>query len=111
MSKRIGYGNTIPRIKEVTFPSGKIVLHLYDSRMITLPIDKFPAIAKLTPSQKRKYKTLAGMGLMFDDCDVVFHISDFLGQPLPLDAHPAFSKTHKNYVAGNFPPTQAAEPD
>lgn len=79
MNKSIGYSNLIPQIKSFRFPKGKIVVELTDGRTITMPDTRFPEIAKLTPTQKRKHKTLAGMGLMFDDIDTVYHISDFLG--------------------------------
>lgn len=110
MSKAIGYSKTVPLIKEVSFPARKIVLHLYDGRIINLPIEKFPAIAKLTSAQKRKYKTLAGMGLMFDDCDTVFHISDFLGQTFPIEAQPPFKNKVKDNISEKVTVNQVAEP-
>ncbi|MEO8149884.1 MAG: DUF2442 domain-containing protein [Bacteroidia bacterium] len=108
MNKAIGYSDTIPLIKEVNFPSGKIVLHLMDGRTISLPIEKFPEIEKLTTAQKRRYKTLTGMGLMFDDCDTVFHVSDFLGKFFSVDTIPVLKKPVKNYAATSA--RQLAEP-
>lgn len=99
MNKSIGYSDSIPLIKEVNFPEGKIILHLIDGRIISLPIEKFPEIEKLTAAQKRKYKTLAGMGLMFDDCDAVFHVSDFLGKPFSFESIPVIKKTVKSYTS------------
>jgi hypothetical protein len=80
MNRTQGYGNISPLIKSVRFPVGKIILHLADGRVIILPSRKFPEIEHLTPAQKRKHKLLAGTGLMFDDLDTVFHVSDFLGK-------------------------------
>jgi hypothetical protein len=82
-----GYGNIFPIIESVRFPKGKIVLQLADGRAIILPLNKFPEIARLTPSQKHKNKLLGGTGLMFDDLDTVYHVSDFLGK----NAAPDFS--------------------
>ena len=108
MNKSIGYSNAIPLIKEVRFPEGKIVLHLYDGRIISVPIEKFPEIEKLTAAQKRKYKTLAGIGLMFNDCDSVFHISDFLGKTLSVESFPVIKKPIKSYIES--PARQLSEP-
>lgn len=85
MNKTIGYGNISPIIKSVRFPKEKIVLQLADGREVTLPVNKFPEIENLTPIQKRRHKLLAGTGLMFDDLDTVFHISDFLGKGISSD--------------------------
>ena len=79
MSKQFGYGNITPLIKSANFRADKIILHLNDERVLILPMSKFSEIEKLTPSQRRKHKLLAGTGLMFDDLDTVFHVSDFLG--------------------------------
>ena len=79
MSKQETYIHTAPRIKTVRFLKGKIILHLHDGRTVIVPENRFPEIEKLTAQQKRRHKTLAGMGLMFDAIDTVFHVSDFLG--------------------------------
>ena len=110
MNKVIGYSNALPLIKEVRFPAGKIVLTLVDGRTIILPINKFPEIEKLSAAQKRKHKTLAGMGLMFDDSDTVFHISDFLGKALSLDVSPVIKNKVKPYTTAELRTSQLAEP-
>ncbi len=79
MSKQATFTHTAPIIKSVRFLKGKIILHLQDGRTVIIPENRFPEIERLTPQQKRRHKTLAGMGLMFDDSDTVFHVSDFLG--------------------------------
>lgn len=80
MNKKSGFGNSYPVIKSVEFPKDKLRVILTDGRILLLPLKNFPEIGKLKPAQKRKHKILAGTGLMFDDLDVVFHISDFLGK-------------------------------
>ena len=79
MNKTTGYHSIEPRIKSVRFLKDKFELHLVDGRILIIPSYGFPEIEKLSPAQKRNYKTLAGIGLMFDDLDTVFHISDFIG--------------------------------
>ena len=81
MSKSIGYSHTDSRIKKISFRKrGKIILKLLDGREVLVPLERFPEIRDLTPAQKRRYKLLAGKGLMFEDVDSVYHVSDFLGQ-------------------------------
>ncbi|TAL61268.1 MAG: DUF2442 domain-containing protein [Bacteroidetes bacterium] len=80
MNKQIGYSSVTPLIKSVRFRGSKIILDLADGRMLMLPLSKFPEIERLSASQKKKYKLLAGTGLMFDDLDTVYHVSDFLGK-------------------------------
>ncbi|MEK6615758.1 MAG: DUF2442 domain-containing protein [Bacteroidota bacterium] len=80
MNKQIGFSNSAPLIKSVRFHGQKIIIHLADGRLLLLPLNRFPEIERLTPAQKRKHKLLAGTGLMFDDLDTVFHVSDFLGK-------------------------------
>ena len=79
MSKSIGYSHTVPKLKSAIFKKGKMILKLEDSRALELPLGRFPEIKQLTPIQRRKHKLLAGNGLMFDNLDIVYHISDFLG--------------------------------
>jgi hypothetical protein len=106
MNKTIGYTHTTPRIEMVRFPKGKIVLHLVDGRILIIPATKFPEIEKLTLSQKRKYKTLAGMGLMFESLDTVFHISDFIG----TDVSSELLSPTKKYTPQKSTHSKAAEP-
>ena len=110
MNKTIGYSDTLPLIKKILFPTGKIELQLADGRIITLPINKFPEIEKLTKAQRLKHKTLAGMGIMFDDCDTVFHVSDFLGKTFSIDAYPVSKRTNKSYSLAKDIANEAAEP-
>ena len=103
MNKTIGYSESMPLIKAVSFPEGKIALELKDGRTVTVPVNKFPEIEKLTASQKRNHKTLAGLGLMFDDFDMLFHISDFIGKTFSVDDAPVDKKQIKRYTTRNNP--------
>ena len=110
MNRIIGYNNISPRIKMVRFPKGKISLYLVDGRIIIIPSHKFPEIENLSSSQKRKYKTLAGMGLMFEALDTVFHISDFIGKDVSFEISDPTDKNHKKYAAHKSSYLKAAEP-
>jgi hypothetical protein len=101
--------NIQPRIKTVRFPKGKIVINLLDGRTLIMPSEKFPEIERLTISQKRKYKTLAGIGLMFEDLDTVYHISDFIGKGNPSDIPIVSGKSSKIHKSDNIPVSRAAE--
>lgn len=74
-----GYSNIKPEIKSIRFSGTNFVLSLVDGRKISVPLNKLPEIKKLSASQRKKYHIIAGVGFDFDDCDEVFHISEFLG--------------------------------
>ena len=73
------FSNGFPKITAVKFPKRKIQVILSDGRIILCPLNTFPEIKKLSPQQRKRYGTLAGIGLAFEDTDEVYHISDFLG--------------------------------
>ena len=110
MNKTIGYNNIQPRIKTFRFLKNKIVINLIDGRIIIVPSSKFPEIEHLSPSQKHKYKTLAGMGLMFEDLDTVFHVSDFIGNDYALKISDPTKPSPKKYVRKRASHSKAAEP-
>ena len=85
MSKSLGYSHIVPKIKSALFQKGKMILKLEDGRVLELPLSRFPEIKQLTPNQRRKHKLLGGKGLMFDDLDMVYHITDFLGWGVAQD--------------------------
>jgi hypothetical protein len=74
-----GYADTFPKIKALHFKGTDMHLLLADGRVIIVPLSKFPAIKKLSPSQRKKYHIMAGVGFDFDGSDEVYHISEFLG--------------------------------
>ena len=110
MNKAIGYNNTLPLIKKVRFPKGKIILYMVDGRIIIIPANKFKEIERLTVSQKRKHKTLAGMGLMFEDLDTIFHVSDFIGKDFTSEISGSANVRSKKYSAKKTSHSKAAEP-
>ena len=77
--KKTGFLNGEPKIDKVKFPVGKIKLVMNDGRIILCPIDNFPEIQKLSISERKNYSNLAGFGIMFENSDEIYHISDFLG--------------------------------
>jgi hypothetical protein len=75
-----GYSSSVPKIKMISFPKGRIELLLSDGRIVICPLTKFPEIKKLSSKQRKNYNLLAGLGLMFENSGTVYHISDFLGK-------------------------------
>lgn len=45
---------------------------------------------------------------MFDDCDAVFHVSDFLGKTFSVESLPVIKKPVKSYAVS--PARQLSEP-
>jgi len=87
-----GYLHIIPVIKSVRFTKDKLAIDLADGRSLIIPLSRFPEIEKLSAAQRRKHKLLAGMGLMFDDLDTVFHVSDFIGSSEPAYSEAIYKK-------------------
>ncbi|MBI4930247.1 MAG: hypothetical protein HY841_05755 [Bacteroidetes bacterium] len=81
-----GYADTLPKIKALHFKNADMQLLLADGRIIIVPLSKFPAIKKLSSSQRKKYHIMAGVGFDFDGSDEVYHISEFLGADNSLSA-------------------------
>lgn len=74
-----GYWNIAPKVKDISFPtSERLQVELVDGRIISMPLDRFPSIQKLTPDQRRHWYTY-GNGFSFDDSDEVIHIEQILG--------------------------------
>gem|GEM_PF-6339583 len=55
----------------------KIALHLRDGRVLLAPLQNFPSIEQLSPTQRRKLTILDDQLLMFQDCDEIFIWSSF----------------------------------
>lgn len=81
-----GYADTLPKITALIFKGADMQLLLADGRIVIVPLNKFPAIKKLSSSQRKKYHIMAGVGFDFDDSDEVYHISEFLGADNSLSA-------------------------
>ena len=78
--RNVGFSWVEPDIVRVTFrKAGFITLYLEDGRALAAPLERFPGIAQLSPTQRRRYHIADGDILMFRDDDEVYHIQDFLG--------------------------------
>lgn len=74
-----GYWDVTPRVQAISFPAAdRLNVELEDGRVITMPLDRFPSIQKLTPNQRQQWYTY-GNGFSFDDSDEVIHIEQILG--------------------------------
>jgi hypothetical protein len=80
MMVKNGYATTRAIIRRIQFDHDRLRVLLADDRVIIIPLSSFPSIKKLTPSQKKKYQILDGVGIAFEDLDETFHISQFLGE-------------------------------
>lgn len=71
-----------PMIKKISFETkGKIAVYLADGRIILAPISLYPSIKKLSPRQRKRYTISDGEVIIFQDCDEVYHLEQFLGRP------------------------------
>ncbi|MBI3500802.1 MAG: DUF2442 domain-containing protein [Bacteroidetes bacterium] len=76
-----GIINTSPVIDKIDFPDkGSIRLFLKDGRIIIVPLKYFPSLKHLREKERKKYHIGDGQILIFDNCDEVFHIEQFLGK-------------------------------
>ena len=76
----VGFNTVKPEIVRVSFRKAEfITLHLEDGRALDAPLTRFPGIAQLSSTQRRRYHIADGDILMFRDDDEVYHIQDFLG--------------------------------
>lgn len=90
-----GFADSLPSIKQIRFKLNQIELLLTDGRIIIAPLSRFPDIKKLTASQRKQHHIIAGIGFDFDDCDEVYHISEFLGTDNSSVIPAQKSKTYK----------------
>jgi len=71
-----------PVIKRVDFSMrGHISIYLQDGRIIIAPLSKFPSIKKMSLEKRKKYGLADGNTIIFQHCDEVYHLQDFLGLP------------------------------
>ena len=69
-----------PVIDRINFEHrGKMSIYLEDGRTIIIPLSLFPSIKKLNEAQRKKYHISDGQIIIFNNCDEVFHIEQFLG--------------------------------
>ena len=78
--RNVGFNSIVPEIVRVSFrKEGTVTLYLEDGRTLSVPLDRFPGIAKLTAEQRKRYHISDGVFLLFQDDDEIYHIQDFLG--------------------------------
>lgn len=76
-----GFQGIHPIIEKVSFTfKDKIALYLRDGRVLLAPLQNFPSIGQLTPAQRRKLTIIDDQLLMFQDCNEIFHLEQFLGR-------------------------------
>ncbi len=83
-----GFQGIQPVIEKVSFSfKDKIAIHLQDGRIIIAPLSQFPSIHQLSSVQRKKMNIVDDQIIMFDDCDEVFHIEQFLGREQEYKYH------------------------
>ncbi len=96
--KKEGIVNVSPIIDKIDFPDkGSIRIFLKDGRVLLTPLKYFPSLKQLNDKERKKYHIGDGQILIFDDCDEVFHIEQFLGK--------------EQKYRYQFAPSVAAEPE
>jgi hypothetical protein len=81
-----------PEIKKIDFrEKGSIRLQLKDGRILIASLKYFPSLKRLHPKDRKRYHIIDGQILLFDRCDEVFHIEQFLGKEQQYRYH--FSST------------------
>jgi hypothetical protein len=76
-----GIQEIAPEIDKIDFRiKGTIRLFLKDGRQVVAPLKYFPSIKRLSEKEKKKYHIIDGQILLFDHCDEIFHIEQFLGK-------------------------------
>jgi hypothetical protein len=68
------------KINKVSFRhKGMIAIELQDGRIFLVPLDKFPDIQRLTPSQRRMFTIVDDRSLFFRKSEYIYHLEDFIG--------------------------------
>jgi hypothetical protein len=81
IENREGYVGVHPVISKVSFEKrGYITLILADGRMISAPLKLYPSIKKMNVLQRKKYHITGDQVIIWNDCDEIFHIEQFLGR-------------------------------
>lgn len=78
--KTIGFKDEQPVIDRISFrKEGFLSLFLEDGRILSVPLNRFPGIARLNGHQRKQYHIADGTVLMFVDDDNVYPIQEFIG--------------------------------
>ena len=76
-----GISGLYPVIDKIDFrESGSIRLFLKDGRIVIAPLKYFPSLRRLGQKERKHYHIVDGQILLFDRCNEVFHIEQFLGK-------------------------------
>lgn len=69
-----------PAIRSLEFINSSIMfIYLDNDRTFIVPLDKFPAIQKLTAEQKKDYEIIDDHNLSFLAIDEVYSINELIG--------------------------------
>jgi hypothetical protein len=67
-------------IKDVQFTGNSaMLLFLSNERTFIIPLDKFDAIAKLSPEEKKDFEVIDGENLSFLALDEIYSLHDLIG--------------------------------
>jgi hypothetical protein len=71
---------TLPAIRSIDFINSSILfVHLDNDRTFIVPLDKFPAIQKLSDEQKKDFEIIDDCHLSFLAIDEVYSVNDLMG--------------------------------
>jgi hypothetical protein len=69
-----------PAIKGIEFINNTVLfVHLDNDRTFIVPVDKFPALKKLSPTDKKDFEIIDEKYLSFLSIDEIFSIEDLIG--------------------------------
>ena len=69
-----------PSIKAVEFINSSIMfVHLDNDRTFIVPLEKFPAIQKLTAEEKKAFEIIDDQNLSFLSIDEIYSIEELIG--------------------------------
>ena len=72
--------SNLPGIKGIEFLNTSIMfVHLDNERTFLVPLNKFPAIEKLTDAQRKDFEIIDNSQLSFLALDEVYSINDLIG--------------------------------
>ena len=76
-----GINNIYPVIAKIDFrEKGNVRIFLEDGRIIVAPLRYFPSLKRMDSKNRKRYHIIDGQMLLFDHCDEIFHIEQFLGK-------------------------------
>jgi hypothetical protein len=71
---------TAPSIRNIDFINSSIMfVHLDNDRTFIVPLDKFPAIQKLTAEQKKDFEIIDNQYVSFLSIDEVYSVQELIG--------------------------------